>query len=930
MGNSERPSDTRHLQQLAMLMPDLDWPLRDRLAGQAGANDDSCSTPQALAEFALLAGPAAWDAAFDALDGAPAHRFRLVKDHAMAAFWSETIAGTARAALGRAWSDFAGWCLDRALKAAWSLPANRKFLRGGAQEQAAGGGGAPGLFILGLGKLGGHDLNFSSDVDLVAFFDAEVLPVAEGDGRGFVTARVLRDMGKMLGSASGAPVWRIDWRLRPDPSVTDISMSSAAGLSYFHFQSEPWRRLAMMKARVVAGDHMSGGRFMSDLTPFLWRKSLDFRMIDDIADMKSRIRNENPDIAAGSDDSDDLGTADRFHFKLDRGGIREIEFTANALQLIWGGRHPVLRTTNTLEGLAALGDLGLIDRGQAARLSAAYDLFRSLENAVQGIADDQVYRAPTSTADRALVAGLAGLGGWKEAARRITSERAFVHGVFQGLFAADAKTEGVEADGTKPLDEKAISRRLSPASAAIVDGWRGGFVRHGVTGEARAALRDLPDAILAALPGGIDPDEAVAALDGFFARLPPGGQYLALMASQPRFLADIVEPIVSGGWAARLMGQTPHVADSLIERRGDLTTNLVPDPSRTAFFAAERDYEARLEAFRALVNERVFLACLAFQRHVFGHAEAARALTGIAAASLAIGCRVVADEYFKGRFDDGAPAPLSILAMGKFGLGELTPGSDLDLVYLAADDVDLETADRFARRLTTALGTRMRGGVVYEIDTRLRPSGNAGPPVLRLATLESHHMQRANTWEHLALVPARMAFGGEGAADAFDAIKARILARPRDRVQLACDAHKMLARLRQHRIRPAEKGVLSIKLRPGGLMEAEYLAAFLSLEAGRSVYDAPELMPGALREALLLWRHLQMIARMLGLEDKPVADPARITAHLPEAMRPHSLAAAMDEAANAVTELLATRIVSASGLKGATLDAWEEIAVRDA
>ncbi len=861
--------------------------------------------------FDLVGPGAVWDETYRYLSGTPTERLRTLKLAAMKAFWLETLGGKKRELIGRNWSLFADWCLKTALKEAWNLPAYAKFTKGDLTPEGA----VPGLFVLGLGKLGGFDLNFSSDVDLIAFFDIESLNVPENDGRGYVTARVLRDMGKILGNNSGEPTWRVDWRLRPDPSMTDLSMSAEAGLSYFHFQSEPWRRLAMMKARVVAGDLAAGARFMNDLKPFLWRKSLDFRMIDEISELKSRIRNENPDIAEHSADSDDLSTADNFHFKLDRGGIREIEFIANALQLVWGGRKPQLRVTHTETALQELSQAGLLDVDKAKRLVAAYHLFRGLENAVQGLSNAQEYRVPKTLNERNLIAALVGFSDWKLAEKQIIFERAFVHDAFQNLF--NGAEEAVPAPAT-------LQMKLNKESVLIIEEWRAGFVRCGVTGDMRAALRHLPDSILAALPARSSPDVAIAALDAFFRQLPPGGQYLSLMAAQPQFLADIVEPIVTGGWAARLMAQTPHVADSLIERRGDLTTNIVPKLDDVAFLNSERDYEARLEAFRALVNERVFLTCLAFQRGLMGHTEATRALTGIAEIALTIGCRLVADEYFEGKFLTAIEMPIAILAMGKFGLAELTPGSDLDLVYLAREDADLDTANRFARRLSTALGTKMRGGVVYEIDTRLRPSGNAGPPVLRLSTLEKHQMERANTWEHLALVPARLVFGGAQKAAAFEAVKASALGRPRNKTQSARDAHKMLARLREHRIKPAGKNVLAIKLRPGGLMEAEYLAAFLSLQAGRSVYDHPELMPEALIDALTLWRHLQLIARTLGVEDQVIIDPQNIISRLPVALQTVDLFADMDAKAHGVLALINDIIIRPSGLKGNALVVWEE------
>nr|MCU0832800.1 hypothetical protein [Rhizobiaceae bacterium] len=523
---------------IVLLSSDLVW--KDMVLKESVSNAVARDWPLAVQwsetpSLDLTASEELWHARWAAMDGQPPQRFRAMKLAAMRAFWETSLNGGDREHLGRDWSRFAAWCLDAALAEAWRLPANRKFLK-----DAGDGVSIPGLFVLGLGKLGGEDLNFSSDVDLIAFFDTGSLPVPESEGRAFVCARVLRDMGKLLGTGSGAPVWRIDWRLRPDPSVTDIAMSAEAGLSYFHFQSEPWRRLAMMKARVVAGDMAAGARFMQELTPFLWRKSLDFRMIDEIAGLKSRIRNESPDIADHAGESDRLDVADAFHLKLDRGGIREIEFIANALQLVWGGRQPVLRVTHTVTALRELARAGHLKADVAQRLIDAYHLFRAIENAIQGLANEQVYRVPAN---------------WKAVARRIIAERAFVHAAFQNLFRDRDET----AKPSPPSPQ--LQLHVDQETAAILAEWRNGFARYGVTGDARLALASLPDAILSVLPANRPAGEAISALDAFFRKLPPGGQYFALMASQPQFLADIVEPIVTGGWAARLLDQSPHVAD---------------------------------------------------------------------------------------------------------------------------------------------------------------------------------------------------------------------------------------------------------------------------------------------------------------------------------------------------------------------------------
>ena len=879
----------------------------------------------AFESFNLFGDAEAMDRTYDSLSGNAAARLKMMKAFAGADYWLSAIQNpdddVEAVKLGAAWSRFADWSINCALKAAWAEPRIKRILPKDFDTSH----GVPGLFVLGLGKLGGYDLNYSSDVDLIAFYDVETLPVPANEGRAYITANVLRAMAKILGSGGAEPVWRVDWRLRPDPSMTDLSMATEAAQSFYFFQSEPWRRLAMMKARVVAGDQKCGNHFLNDLKPFLWRKHLDFRMIDEIADLKDRIRNENPDLVANSDESDTLDVAKGFHLKLDRGGIREIEFIANALQLLWGGRKKDLRITNTVEALKRLGAHALLPPELTQELIHHYLHYRRLENAVQGLRDQQSYRLPENGDEQKCVAALIGMKNFTAIEQAIPARREAVHIAFEALFqsevtvAAPQKDETLSQSSQLDLDENALK---------ILEAWRNGFARYGVAESSRRSLRDLPDAILECLKDHPTPSAAIEALEAFFIKLPPGGQYLSMMASQTAFLRDMVEPIIAQSEAGRLLAGNPHVSDCLIERGGDLLTDLVPDESAVERLAGERDYEAQLEGFRLIVNERLFLSNLAIQRELMDTKQAATLLTSIAEGALRVGCRVVADEYFKDEFATLDDMPISIIGMGKLGLGVLTPRSDLDLVYVGRDGVDMETAERFARRLNTALGTKMRGGMVYEIDTRLRPSGNAGPPVLRMETFLRHQMERANTWEHIALVPARMVVGPQSERDAFARLHANVLARPRDPEQFVRDAHKMLTRLRAHRIAKPPKNILNIKLRPGGLMESEYLAAFLSLKERHNLYKEPELMPTELREAIAFWRKCQMFARNLNIANIALPAPDSFARKLGFGSV-SDLFDQIESHGKAVSDLVQTHIITASGLRGAALEKWDEQPVVD-
>jgi len=217
-------------------------------------------------------------------------------------------------------------------------------------------GTVTGLFVFGMGKLGGYDLNFSSDVDLVAYYDPELLPVPELLGRSYICQRILLKLTKVLGQGGRSNfIWRVDWRLRPNASANTLAMSTEAAIEYYFYQASPWHRVALMKARVVAGDMQSGAEFMNQLRPFIWRQNLDYRALDELAEIKQRINLEHPALRTQRQWREPINDdVNGFNVKLGSGGIREIEFIANALQLIWGGRFIQLREPNTIDALAAL------------------------------------------------------------------------------------------------------------------------------------------------------------------------------------------------------------------------------------------------------------------------------------------------------------------------------------------------------------------------------------------------------------------------------------------------------------------------------------------------------------------------------------------------------------------------------------------------
>ena len=775
--------------------------------------------------------------------------------------------------LGAFWSHFADWTLEQALRAAVAQPAIAKRL----DLTNSNNGEIPGLFILGLGKLGGNDLNYSSDVDLVCFFDTDQFSVARGEGKTDIANRLMKEMTRILSGALGAQIWRVDWRLRPDPSVTGLAMSVSAGLDFHFFHAAPWRRLAMMKARVVAGDKKAAEAFLKELTPFLWRRALDFRAIEEISDLKERIRNEHPGLEDQRTDDQPLTTLSGFNVKLGMGGIREIEFIANAQQLVWGGRNSPLRTTNTLEALERLGELGHLNSDTVDQMRNAYALLRGLENRIQLVQDAHTHLIPSHADDQNLLLQLADGISFATLEKQIRPIRKTIHETFLKTFTTELDSSNVEIlDSEKPVG-------LNEAAEKTLKGWSEGFINYGISPGSAGRMRSLYKSILKILDKSKDATANIIALNEFFLSLPPGGQYLTLLAENPQLAEDILPPLIGNGAMANLLRLSPHVVDLLVQRRGNTQTNKGQrlELSETVF--TQRDYESSLETMRGLVNEMLYLAYLAAWRQETSPNETRKLLTSIAEESLQFTEQLVRAEYPK------LNAGLSIAGFGKLGMEQMMPESDLDIIYFAhgeetsnLEDVDL--AHKLSNRLTTALSTQMRGGRVYEIDTRLKPSGASGAPTVRLSTFYNHQMERAATWEHFALVTARMVLGPDFAKKAFSEVRKEVITRKRDKTAFLDESRAMLSLLQQHRIQQPQKGTIAVKLMPGGLMELEYLISYLVLKLGP---DHPQLtetnyrnLPAkieevyqtvsGLNETLNFLLDVHFYERLYGWTDKPV------------------------------------------------------------
>ncbi len=763
--------------------------------------------------------------------------------------------------LGRWQTKFAEITISFALRLSWLIIAPKH--KAISEQLISSQGAVAGLFVFGMGKLGGNDLNFSSDVDLVAYFDPRILPVPEMLGKSYVCHQVLQTLTKLLtqGGASNF-IWRVDWRLRPNASATTLAMSVDAAEDYYFYRASPWHRLALMKARVVAGDIALGQEFLKTLTPFIWRQNLDFRALDELAEIKQRINLEHPSLRAQRQWAEPIAEdINGFNVKLGSGGIREIEFIANALQLLWGGRNYALRTPNTLEAIEELRRLDKLPDDVANILSMAYQYLRRLENAVQMSGNQQTHLLPSSQESQEQFLSLVGVDDWQTLVVELNAYRKSVHFQFEQLFAEQTAAQGQALIWPDDLSEQADE---------IIDGWEAGFINYGVSNQVRHRLRPLTRGIAHYLKDkNNNASDTVVRLHEFFRSLPSGEQYFRLLAESPALLASIVPPLLYSPAMTLLLKQSPHIIDCYVREQWNY-----PEEFDSSYVNQADDYGERLERMRRFVNEHLYQLYLSFLEGHLTVDQFQTALTKLAEHSLELALKVVADNM---NLD---VIPITVVGMGKVALGKMSPLSDLDLIFVFdQENTSLDLASRFVSRLQTAISTPMKEGILYELDTRLRPSGRSGAPTVSIESFAAHHLTRAHTWEHIALVPSRIVAGNRAPEARFEKIKAQLVSQPRDQAQLLHDSQKMWCRIAEHRVKPVGPEMMFSKLREGGLMQAEYLAACLILEAGGELdvsnlaFD--ELLAQIDESQMLIdiiqfWRIQQLWERLLGKSEQPL------------------------------------------------------------
>lgn len=747
-------------------------------------------------------------------------------------------------------TDFADAAVDAAL--GFALDEARR------QGKWLGGGPADcGLALLAMGKYGAHELNYSSDIDLIALYEPEAGGLPEGGEPSVFWVRIVRQIVALLQERTAdGYVFRVDLRLRPDPGATAVALSLPAALLYYESMGQNWERAALIKARACAGDKRAGEAFLAEIAPFIWRKYLDFAAIADIHSIKRQVHAHRGHAAVRV-----LG----HDIKRGRGGIREIEFFAQTQQLIAGGRDRALRGGRTRDMLAMLARRNWI--GEAARdgLDAAYVFLRRLEHRLQMVRDEQTHTMP---ADRDGLARIARLMGEADVDRFETAVRETLEGVarrYSQLFEEAPALSGetgslVFTGGDDDPDTLETLRRLGfrepERVTAAVRAWHFGRFPATRSTAARERLTELTPALLEAFARGGNPDAGFNAFDALLRALPAGVQLFAILASN-RQLLDLLALIL--GAAPRLaetFARRPHVVDALLDPGffAEAAQTEPPAARLAAGMAEARDYEDALNRVRLFAAEQRFLVSVRLVSGSLGPAAAGEAFSDLAEAAVAALDAATVAEFRRqhGTVPGGSHA---IVAFGRLGSREMTAGSDLDLLVVYDHDPDAAASDgprplppsqyytRLTQRLVAALSAPTAEGVAYAVDLRLRPSGRAGPLATHIEAFRHYQANEAWAWEHLALARARPICGDAGPAAAARAAIAEALARPREPAALAGDIAAMRDRVDENR---GARTIWELKTAPGGLMDCEFAAQFLVLRGLAKAEGEPT--------AATLWR----------------------------------------------------------------------------
>ena len=774
----------------------------------------------------------------------------------------------------RALSDFADAALDVAIATAI--------------EERVPGAETKGFTVIALGKHGGRELNYSSDIDPIFLYDPDTLPCRNGDDPQESAIHIGKRVIDLLHSVDeNGYVFRVDMRLRPSPEVSPVALPVEAAIGYYESSALAWEQAAFIRARAAAGDRKLGEYFLASIEPFIWRRSLDFGQLKNIQIMSAQIRDH---YSRGQKFG--LG----YDLKRGRGGIRECEFFAQAHQLIHGGRDPDLRVADTRDALAALAQAGWIGSDEAGVLSESYALLRTIEHRLQMVDDRQTHSLPEDSEHCDQVARLHGLADSDALLAELTPHIEKTRIIYDGLAPDDNEAPPTLAEDGLPLSDQLSSMGFADPAPVIqrITRWRSGKLRAIRSQAARDAFEAVLPAIMESLAQSPDPARALARFDNVVNALPSAVNFFLLLEARPR-LRELVGNILSyAPTLADALSQRAELLDGLIDASAlDLPDGVDALADEMRAKTGGLDYQLLLDIVRIFVGEQRFALGVQLIEGRHDPLDVARGYAHLAEAALQVltGAAIAEFERDHGKVPGGE---LVILALGRLGGEALTHASDLDLVMLFTGSFESESDgerplgatqyfNRLAQRVVAALSVPTTSGALYEVDTRLRPSGAQGLLCVSLESFARYQDREAWAWEHMALTRARPVYGSEKARLETQKIVSSVLSKPRDNEKLLQDILKMRGDISRHK---PPKGELDVKLLPGGLIDAEFVIHTLQLSGKAKI--APQLgiaadilvkagaLPASFADAQALLTRFLIILRLVAPDCAIPPEPARI------------------------------------------------------
>ncbi len=727
------------------------------------------------------------------------------------------------------------------------------------------------LLVLGMGKLGGGELNVSSDIDLIFCYPerGETRPLPGSRARAIDNQTFFIKLGQKLIKALDAPtvdgfVFRVDMRLRPYGQSGALVLNFDAMEEYYLTQGREWERYAMVKARVIAGPAEPAGELMAMLRPFVYRKYLDYGAIDALRELQQSIRRE---VARQQLDN---------NIKRGAGGIREAEFTAQALQIIRGGRERQLQTAQLCSALAELAAAAILTQPEVDSLWAGYQFLRHSEHAIQAINDRQTQQLPSEPLDQLRVAVLAGCADWPSYQAALAEQRSAVSALFDSLFAATEQPEPEQGSELWPLRGERDELQ-APLQQALADsGYRAGadasaaatalieLAASRAVGNLERQPRERLDRLLPKIIlgcGGTEqPAQTLLRLLRLVEAVLRRSAYLALLNENPAALDQLMRLCAGSSFIAEQLTRHPMLLDELLDA-GTLYTPsdraaLQAQLQASVLRIADDDLEEQMNALRYFVSAHQLRVAACDLTGVLPVMQVSDYLTWLAevAVEQAIewGWRQLVARHGEPGSGDGARPGFIAVGFGKLGGIELGYSSDLDMVFVHNADNQLATSaaagqrqidnatffTRLGQRVMHILSTQTPAGSAYEVDMRLRPSGNSGQLVVPLGGFAKYQREQAWTWEHQALVRARPVAGDAELAAQFDAVRREILCRQRDPVALKAEVVAMREKMRSHLASPANADQFDLKQDRGGIVDIEFMVQFALLKAA---HHHPEL-----------------------------------------------------------------------------------------